>query len=273
MHGLGDFIACEAYMTDAECNAIENIYFASSHRQHLESGIRWNELFPNLKTKQILFDGPWKIDAASGLPRNADYKHFLHFVDKTIDPFWISQELLDANTPAFCTDIFMHKTRKFQRSRIAAMNYDLPKHIGLPEKFVLIHPWSDEFRTHKRDFTDEDWEGVLGCLEKNNIMGVVVNKSRDYPPQHPQLLDLTNQTTIQETFAMAKASSYFMGCASFLHVFTPRVMPSKNIFIRSTFKHLTSRTGEFILYHAPASLTDLNFKTFPSLNFLKDYEL
>jgi hypothetical protein len=270
--GLGDFIAAEAYLTDAECNAIETIYFATAHRKQMQDTVRWTEIFPNLKAKKILYD-TWTIHESTGLPIGAHYKHFLNRLDPTIDQFWASNELLDGNLPALCTDAFINKTRVYHRSRIASINYPMPTHVSVPDKYVLIHPWSDQHRTTNRDFTDEDWEGVLGCLERNNLIGVVVNKSNDYPPQHPKLIDLTNQTTLDDVFALAQRATYFMGIASFLHCFTPKVLPSKNIFIRSRFKHLESRTGEFMFYHSPIAQQDLDFKVYPSLNFLKDKDL
>lgn len=273
LHGVGDFIASESYLTDAECNAVETIYWASAHRKFLQPSIKWNELFPNLKNHQILWDDWGTPEQHQTLEKRfkIENKHELIFIDKNIDPFWITTALLDSGVPQICDDI-ANKRRGYQGSRIAKMKFDPPAHLNLPDKYVLIHPWSDAHRLTARDFTDEDWEGVLGFLEKNNITGIVTNKSKDYAPQHPKIIDLTNQTTLQETFALAQRATYFMGCASCLHVFTPKVLPSQNIFIKSKYPWLAKRSREFMFYHAPAT-ENLNFKVYPSLNFLKDYIL
>jgi hypothetical protein len=273
LHGIGDFIAAESFLTDDEVNAVEKIYWASAHKKFLQNGIDWNRLFPNLKSQDTLWDdwGNWGEHLRGEKRAKVENKHQLILVNKDLDPFWISRELLDSGLPAMCDDIYLGR-RFFRRSRLAALEYTPPVHVGLPEKFVLIHPFSDSLRTPYRDFDDKDWEGVLGCLEKNNLMGVVVNKSDDYPPQHSRLIDLTNQTTLQETFALAQRCRYYMGCASYLHVLVPKILPVNNIFIRSTYPWLVRYRPEFMFYHAPAT-QDPNFKVFPSLNFLKDYEL
>lgn len=265
LHGLGDFIAVESYLADEECASIEHIYWASHNKEYIQSAIRFDKLFPNLKSHEILWD---KFDERHF---KVNYKEELILYNKDINQFWLTTQVLDAGLPTIMTEIEVG-WRTYQKSRIAEMEYDLPKDLILPEKFVLIHPWSDTHRTPLRDFNKKDWQGVLKFLELNNLIGVVVNKSVDYPPAHSNLIDLTNKISIQEVFAIAKKATYFAGCASFLHVLMPRILKPENIFIRSSYPHLETRTREFNIYHGPAT-KDPNFKTYYNLNFLRDYKI
>lgn len=264
--GLGDFIATESVMSDLECLAVENIYWATRNRKFIQEAVPLKKLFPNLKQEIVVYDN-W-TEHGEGLSL-INWKHELNFVLKlNYDLSWIQQELTDLGAPQIVREFHIGK-RKFYKSRIAEFDYEFPAWLTLPEKFVLIHPWSDSLRTPARDFDNNDWKGVLGFLEKHKIKGVVINKSCEVPEPHPMLIDLSNKLSLPNVFAIAKKASYFMGSASFLHVLMPKLISHDRIFIKSQYPWLeNSSFTQFKLYHAPVK--DKSFQVYPSLEFLKD---
>jgi hypothetical protein len=271
-HGLGDYIGSDSYLTVEELNAIETVYWCSANRLYLQDALRVQEIFPNLKNEVILYDDWGRPDDQfvhrSKFFRIESKQDLNGLLSLGLDQNWITNELLDTSLPAMVQEI-LKGNRKFRGSHITPLHYTLPN-IALPERYVLIHPWSESQRGTFRDFDNADWEGVLGCLERNNLTGIVVNKSPDYPPLHPNLIDLTNQTTAQEVFALIKKATWIMACASFIHVFAPKVIPWERIFIKSKYPWLATRTPTFLFYHGPV---DPKYKLFESLNFLKDKDL
>jgi hypothetical protein len=266
--GLGDFIASESYMTDEECLAVETVYWATANQKFIEEAVQFDKIFPNLKEHKVLYND-W------GTPEDQIYKRkwFRIFykielnslLNLSLDKQWLENELLDSGPPNFYNEIYKG-TRSYVKSRIAQLEYPLPN-IALPEKFVLIHPWSETLRDKNRDFDADDWAGVFGFLEKHNIQGIVVNKSTELPPSHHMLTDLSNQLTLPEVFGLAQRATYYMGCASFLHVLTPKLLDEDRIFIKSKYAWLKPEKVQFKFYHG---LVSKDFRCYNSLNFLKD---
>lgn len=145
--------------------------------------------------------------------------------------------------------------RRYQESTFAAADLELPsvEHLGLPQQFVVIHPFSINSQGTKsaRDLDDEDCAAVLTFLEEHELHAVVINRAhRDEPwiAGHPLLTDLTNQTNILEGVALLRRSIGFIGCGSSWSVLATKLRTCRDdlIFIRGAPDRLGDAIGSIM---------------------------
>ena len=96
-------------------------------------------------------------------------------------------------------------------------------------------------------------------------MGVVVNRSEHKIAAHPLIIDLTNQTTLQETFSIISAAESCILCASSLACFATKIFPKDRIWVKGGHAHMFSDWATYF-YHGPFhNPNDIIFKNFDIL--------
>jgi hypothetical protein len=98
-----------------------------------------------------------------------------------------------------------------------------------------------------------------------NIMGVVINSSKALPPQHPRLIDLTNQTSLKESFSIITGAEYCILCASSLACFATKIFSKNKIWLKGGHDHMFSDWATYF-YHGP--FTNPNDIIFRNLSVL-----
>lgn len=267
---LGDFIGAESFMSEQEKDAVTTVLWATRNRSEIQEAINLVEIFPNLKEQKILFDDfceerptrPWQPgDKFNNIHKKDDLNRMcgLNLTDSEMAA--IGDYSLDATL-----DRIFHKQLRFQTSRIAT-KMTLPEVIkfNLPKNYVVIHPWSDA-EICGREFNDDDWENIFVFLDSNNLTGVVVNRSKLGPPRHRQLIDLTNQTSLLETFSIIKNASYALLCSSSLACFASKIFPKGKIWIKGGHSYIFTQWATYF-YHGPfIQPSDITVKDFNFLN-------
>jgi hypothetical protein len=270
---LGDFIGAECFMTEEEKDAVTTILWATRNRAEIQSAVDLSVIFPNLKDQKILFDDfaderptrPWEPGdrfAAIGMKHELNLKCGLNLSNEEMDA--ISDHSLDATLQRIFSGL------RFQSSRFATRS-TLPdiSRLNLPQRYVVIHPWSDA-EINGREFDDADWNNIYDFLNTINAVGVVVNRSSKPAPTHPKLIDLTNQTTLKETFAIIAAAESCILCASSLACFATKIFPPHRIWLKGGHEHMFSQWATYF-YHGP--FTDPNSIIFRTFDVLKNYKM
>jgi len=252
--GLGDFIGAESFMTEQEKDSVKTVLWATRNRLEIKAACDLTDIFPNMTEERVLFDDfsderpsrPWQPgDRFMNIGRKHELntKCNLNLSQNELDS--ISDHSLDGTL-----DCMFKGTRQFQTSRFATRRThpDITK-FYLPEKYVAIHPWSDA-EINNREFNSFDWTLIFNYLEANNLIGVVVNKSQKSPPRHKLLIDLTNRTSIKETFAIISKAYSCILCASSLACYASKLFPKGRIFLKAGYLHMLSPWATYF-YHGP----------------------
>lgn len=270
--GLGDFIGAECFMTEEEKDSVKEILWATRNRQEIQNAITLKEVFPNLEKETILFDDfcnerptrPWQegdrfMNIGTKLDLNLKCK--LNLTQAQLD------EISDHSLDATLQDIFQRK-RRWVSSRIATrVTFPNIDHFNLPNNYVVIHPWSDA-EINGREFNEHDWPSVYKFLERFNLIGVVVNQSQYSAPVHDRLIDLTNKTTIKETFSIVQNAYAAILCASSLACFATKIFPKESIWLKGGHPHMFSDWATYF-YHGPfIRPNDIIFKNLKLLDII-----
>ena len=272
--GLGDFIGSESFMSDKEKDLVTTVLWATRNREEIKAAINLKIIFPNMIEEKILFDNfcderPTRDWQSGDRFMNIGRKHELNskcglnLLQADLDA--ISDHSLDATLES----IFSGQ-RKFQSSRIAT-KIQLPdvSHYNLPAQYIVIHPWSDA-EINGREFNEHDWSSIFKFLENTNLKGVVVNQSKYIAPPSDLLIDLTNKTTLKETFSIIKNASSCILCASSLACFATKLFPIHKIWLKGGHPHMFSDWATYF-YHGPFTKpTDVIFK---DLKILGQYKV
>lgn len=252
--GLGDFIGAESFMTEEEKDSVKTVLWATRNRLEIKAACELTDIFPNMEEERVLFDDfcdvrptrPWQPGDRFmniGRKHELNQKCNLNLSQEELDT--ISDHSLDGTL-----DCMFAGTRRFQTSRFVTrrVHPDVSR-FYLPEKYVVIHPWSDS-EINNREFNSFDWTHVFDYLNANNLVGVVVNKSIKHPPQHKRLIDLTNKTTLKETFAIISKAYSSILCASSLACYASKIFPKGRIFLKAGYLHMLSPWATYF-YHGP----------------------
>jgi hypothetical protein len=268
--GLGDFIGAECFMSEAEKDSVKTVLWATRNREEIKAAVDLKSIFPNMVEEKILFDDfcderptrDWQPgDRFMNIGKKSDLnlKCGLNLSQAELDA--ISDHSLDATLE----DIFSGR-RKWQSSRIAT-RMPLPDVDGfnLPQQYVAIHPWSDA-EINGREFNEHDWPSIYAFLEKFNLTGVVVNQSKYPAPKHARIIDLTNQTTLQETFNIIQGAESCILCASSLACYATKIFPKDRIWLKGGFEHMFTAWATHY-YHGPfTAAQDIIFKNLKVLD-------
>ena len=251
---LGDFIGAESFMTNEEKDAVTTVLWATRNREEIRAAVDLTDIFPNLKEEKILFDDfcderptrPWQEgDRFINIHKKGDLNRMcgLNLSDEEMSA--ISDHSLDATLE----DIFSGK-RKFQSSRFATRSvWPSIAHFKLPQRYVAIHPWSDA-EINGREFSEQDWISIIKFLDHIGCHGVVVNKSKHLAPRHSKLIDLTNTTSLKETWAIIAAAESCILCASSLACFATKLFPKDRIWLKGGHEFMFSQWATYY-YHGP----------------------
>jgi hypothetical protein len=251
---LGDFIGAESFMTNEEKDAVTTILWATRNREEIRAAVDLTDIFPNLKEEKILFDDfcderptrPWQEgDRFINIHKKNDLNRMcgLNLSDSEMEA--ISDHSLDATLEG----IFSGQ-RRFQGSRFATRSvWPSIAKFQLPQRYVVIHPWSDA-EYNGREFSEQDWVSIIKFLDHIGCKGVVVNKSKHPTPVHSKIIDLTNATSIKETWAIIAAAESCILCASSLACFATKLFPKDRIWLKGGHEHMFSQWATYF-YHGP----------------------
>ena len=266
--GLGDFIGAESFMTETEKDSVTTLLWATRNVQEIQAACNLTDIFPNLKEEKILFDDwgderptrPWQQGDRFmniGMKHELNLKCKLNLSNEELDS--INDNSLDASLQRIFSGL------QWQSSRIVTNSVwpDVTK-FQMPTDYVVIHPWSDA-EINGREFNEVDWSKIFSFLDRMNIMGVVINSSKTSPPQHPRLIDLTNQTSLKESFSIITGAAYCILCASSLACFATKIFPKNKIWLKGGHDHMFSDWATYF-YHGP--FTNPNDIIFRNLNVL-----
>jgi len=267
--GLGDFIGAETFLNEQQKDDVTSVLWATRNREEIRSAIDMNLIFPNMKEEIVMFDNwanerpvrPWQPGDSFmniGMKHELNTKCNLNLSKLELD------EIFDCSLDATLQRMF--NGLAFQSSRFATKgNWPSVDKFNLPQKYVVIHPWSDA-EICGREFNEADWANITYYLEKNNLMGVVVNRSDKTPPIHNTLVDLTNKTTLKETFSIISKAYQAILCSSSLACFATKIFTKDNIWIKGGHEYIFTPWATHF-YHGPfKSPIDVVFKNFDILN-------
>ena len=272
--GLGDFIGAESFMTENEKDAVTTVLWATRNRKEIQAAFNMKEIFPNLQEEKIMIDD-WSDDRPTrpwepgdrfmniGMKHELNLKCGLNLSQSELDA--INDYSLDATLQRIFSG------HRWQSSRCATMrtSWGDVSRFKLPQRYVAIHPWSDA-EINGREFNDNDWENIFKFLETIDCVGVVINQSAHYPPVHPRLIQLTNLTTLKETWSIIAGAEACILCASSLACFATKLFPKDRIWLKGGHDHMFSEWATYF-YHGPHTIT--NEVIFRNFDVLKKYTL
>ena len=245
--GIGDWFAITNKLTKEEIENTEAIYWATRQEKLLRPLA--NMLFPKLRTHVTVCDTFTESEELNKNPNDIRLinRFCVHSMEDLVNRFPLKaklpEKILDLNLSKVAHE-FKKGMRKYNPpdtyiggnlsmlGSIEADKYLASKGI---EEFVFIHPWSDNQRYEDRDFTERDCEAVVSFCERERIVGVVINKSKDmFPIKSSYIIDATNETDLYTSLELIKQAKYFIGCSSSFSVFSAMIMDRKNIFIKAS---------------------------------------
>jgi len=267
--GLGDFIGAESFMTDQEKDSVTTILWATRNRIEIQEAVDLQLVFPNLKDQKIMFDD-WATERPTrdwqpgdrfmniGMKHELNLKCNLGLSSEELAA--ISDHSLDATLQRIFSGL------KWQSSRTATRgNWPSVEYLNLPANYVVIHPWSDA-EINGREFNDADWDQIFQFLDREGMLGVVVNKSNKLPPSHPKLIDLTNQTSLKETFNVMRGAAAAILCASSLACLATKMFSKGAIVLKGGYPHMFTDWATYF-YHGPfTNPNDIIYKDLAIIN-------
>jgi hypothetical protein len=268
--GLGDFIGAECFLTEKEKDSVKTVLWATRNREEIKAAVDLKVIFPNMEEEKVLFDNfsderptrDWQPgDRFMNIGKKTDLnlKCGLNLSQEELDA--ISDHSLDATLE----EIFAGR-RSWQSSRIATRSqWPDVSQFNLPKQYIVIHPWSDA-EINGREFNEDDWPSIFKFLERTNLKGVVVNQSKYPVPANENIIDLTNQTSLKETFGIIKGATACILCASSLACFATKLFPIDKIWLKGGWEHMFSEWATYF-YHGPfTNPTDVIFKNMKLLD-------
>ena len=266
---LGDFIGAESFMTEQEKDSVTEVLWATRNREEIRAAVDLKVIFPNMTKETVMFDDfcderptrPWQPgDRFINIHKKDDLNRMCG-LNLTPDEM---AEIGDYSLDATLERIF--KGHQFQTSRFTSRSIwpDVSK-FNLPQRYVVIHPWSDA-EINGREFNQEDWDKIFKFLDHIRAQGVVINRSNTPAPQDPRLIDLTNQTSLKESFAIITMAESCILCASSLACFATKLFPKHRIWLKGGHEHMFSQWATYF-YHGPFTQpTDVIYRDFTVLD-------
>lgn len=250
--GIGDALAVESHLTDAERIGIQEFLYATRKQPAIEKAFRALPLYAHKKHR------------AEYAPEWFEEKGFWCFYQKHECFARLKTEGRPCHPylrRAWDLSIFV----AFPKMKAGAMPFtgsSLLRHelanvqkFGLPARYAAVCPYSSDKRDAGRDFSAADWRGCLAALERAGLPGVVLNEGGDAVPDDPRLINLTDKTTFLEAAEVLKGASQYVGIDSSLSILAAQVFPADRLAVKTVNPHCLANAD---CYFAP-------HKTFPFL--------
>lgn len=238
--GIGDVLALESFMSDAQREMLTTICYGTNKQEFLEPIFKALPNYPNLVNHQITWN---------------DFRNFWCFLRKGECNQRLSD---DQRTPEFNAAEDWGIVVKFPQIKSGKLRYTYSSlikhklcnidHLPIPVNYLAISPYSSDKRLRSRDFNNEDWASVNYYLSRKNMIGVVLNNGNEYVPSNPCLIDLSNKTSFVESVEVLKKSKGFIGIDSSLSVLAAKLFDYPELMIKTQSSHCQSNKT---VYYAP----------------------
>ncbi len=120
--------------------------------------------------------------------------------------------------------------------------------FDLPEKFVVLVPWSRNDPTMiDREFSEAEWEEVLKFIKGRGLKGVILNSGEPCDVVDEDVIDLTGKTTLPQSVEVLKRAAGYIGVDSCLSIVASKLFDDI-LFVKSNNPHLMKWKH---VYYAP----------------------
>lgn len=216
--GAGDFIALESFLTLKERCEVTEIFWATRARSLIEQLVPW--VFPNVIAQTVVRD-TWGDDFQAGF--------CVH-----------SASELSEGTPTDVVDLNIDKVvtearagyRRYRGSSLALAQLASISHLDLPERYFVVHPYSQNARTEDRDLSHDEWALACRLLRAARVPVVVVNQGDDRYKSFPGVIDLTDKLSFLEALEVTRRASGFIGAASVFSVLAAKNLTEQQLFVK-----------------------------------------
>ena len=120
--------------------------------------------------------------------------------------------------------------------------------VALPEKYVVIQPYSTNTRKVYRDVNTDEWQAILMWLTRIGMQGVVLNQGGEEAIASRRLIDLTNRTTLYQAIRIVNGATAYACTSSCLSVLAARRLPEERLLIKG---HPSLKEKWHKIYYAP----------------------
>ena len=253
--GVGDFIAIESRMSHYEKESVTEVVFCTRQHEMLERLIRDSNMFPNCVKFTSLHNRWWKKPGDPYLFCVGNKYSINSIPEVNLSSSYI-ESLEDFSVDHVINDI-NYKRRELTKSSIVEFikRQNEVDCFTLPERYTVIHPFSNNRQHPERDFDSSDWSVVYSYALNNKTHCVILNDQDCSIPRSHRLINLSTQTTLYESFKILEGAEAFIGCASVLSVYASRLdIPTT---IKGNWNHLLSNgaTREFYYGQQRKNLT------------------
>lgn len=239
--GLGDFFALESHYPPGLKPLLRSVYYATRASKDIA------ELYQLVPTEYP--------ELKHHTPLWSSFFNYLAFHSKTelegeltpLPPDWntTADWSIEIKFPHIENRNLIYQGSSFLKHQLTT---DLPQ---LPKSFAVIHPDTTDWRP--RRIQPEEWTNLIDILHQWNLTGVILNTGKYQSPEHPELLDLSNKTTLPESIEILKRAKGFIGIDSCLSVLASQLFPAERLLIKSKFSHLLTNKQ---IYYAPHTSFD-----------------
>lgn len=206
--GIGDVLALEAMMSDAQRAALETIYYACPSVREIMSLFPALPNYPRLKHHIILPTG-------SKIHHSRDSVDRL-FTEVAADDWSIGEA-------------FPRADLKYNGSSFLAHRVAEPPQIDGP--YGIIVDVSTFGKMPRRDFDAADWQACLATLEAWGLRSVVLSREPCDIPSHPLLSQM--QLPILQAIEAIKGASGYVGIDSWASILAAKLFPADRLRIKS----------------------------------------
>lgn len=232
--GLGDFVAIDSFMAKDERLAVDTVHWATRARAAMVDLVPF--VFPNV-TWHVIQRDTW------GAPFTSDF-----CVSSRDELPGLPADVIDLSVTNVADDV-RAGARGFTGSRFVGRTLCDVSHLGLPSRYVVVHPFSENARTDERDMTQPEWLAVQRYASDIGLPVVVLNKGGE-PLENKRrgVIDLSDRTTLLQGIEVTKHADVFIGCSSVFAAIAAKVLPQSRVFVKANH---SVRRFFYWLYYSP----------------------
>lgn len=214
--GMGDFIALDGYLTPEQRSSFDVLYQIGHRPPMYESML---SRYYNVK----------------------EYKYFWDYFEKKATTFANRYPIISAFNDVFpnglkiiCTEIDWRR-KSFLGSTFMDNTWADISKFKLPSNFLLMCPFTVNAtgRGRERKFNQRIWNLVLSFLDQRSHIFAVVIGVDCICPHHPQIINLSDKTSMAESIEIAKAAEYYIGIDSMHSVIAGYHIPESKTLVKS----------------------------------------